>query len=46
MLLIVKPGTMKGYNNIINAKKTGITGIVFENANQLEEELRKLNIEI
>lgn len=33
-------------DNIINAKKTGITGIVFENANQLEEELRKLNIEI
>ena len=33
-------------DNIINAKKTGITGIVFENANQLEEELRKLNIKV
>ena len=32
--------------NIDNAKQAGITGIVFKNANQLQEELEKLNIKI
>ena len=32
--------------NIDNAKRAGITGIVFENANQLQEELTKLNIKL